>query len=127
MLVADFVRGPDDGWGSALIVGLLIGAAALVGLFPLAEWRQRDPMLDLTLFKRPAVVGVSLAAFTLSGSILAMFLYLTFYIHDDLGYGPLAAGVRFLPITMLAFLVPFFVGRLTCGSTRDSCSAPACC
>ena len=113
MLVIALVRAPDNGWGSGLIAGLLIGAAVLLGVFVLAEWRQRDSMLDLALFRRPTVVGVSLAAFTLSGSILAMFLYLTFYIQDDLGYGPLAAGVRFLPITMLAFLVPFFVGRLT--------------
>jgi EmrB/QacA subfamily drug resistance transporter len=113
MLVVALVRAPDDGWGSTLIVGLLIGAGALLAIFLLAEWRQRDPMLDLTLFKRPAVVGVSLAGFTLSGSIFAMFLYITLYVQDDLGYGPLAAGVRFLPITVLAFLVSFFVGRLT--------------
>jgi AcrR family transcriptional regulator len=36
-------------------------------------------------------------ALTLSASIFALFLYLTLYIQDDLGYGPLAAGVRFLP------------------------------
>ncbi len=113
MLVVALVRGPDDGWGSTLIAGLLIGAAALLGIFLLAEWRQRDPMLDLTLFKRPAVVGVSLVGFTLSASIFAMFLYLTLYIQDDLGYGPLAAGVRFLPTTVLAFFVAFFAGRLT--------------
>ncbi len=112
-LVVALVRGPDDGWGSTLIVGLLIGAAALLGVFLLAEWRQRDPMLDLGLFKRPAVVGVSLAGFTLSASIFAMFLYITLYVQDDLGYGPLAAGVRFLPITVLTFLVAFFAGRLT--------------
>ena len=70
-------------------------------------------MLDLTLFKRPAMVGVSLAAFTIAASIFAMFLYLTLYIQDDLGFGPLAAGVRFLPITMLAFIVAPFAGKLT--------------
>ena len=113
MLVVALVRGPDDGWGSTLIVGLLIGAAALLGVFLLAEWRQRDPMLDLTLFKRPAMVGVSLAASPCPRSIFAMFLYLTLYIQDDLGYGPLAAGVRFLPITVLAFVVAFFAGKLT--------------
>ena len=42
-----------------------------------------------------------------------MFLYLTLYIQDDLGYGPFAAGVRFLPLTLLAFFVAFFAGRLT--------------
>ena len=70
-------------------------------------------MLDLSLFRRPAMIGVSVAAFTLSSSIFALFLYLTLYIQDDLGYGPLAAGLRFLPLTLLAFLVAPFAGQLT--------------
>jgi EmrB/QacA subfamily drug resistance transporter len=113
LLVIALVRGADDGWGSTLIVGMLAGAGVLLVIFLVAEWRQHDPILDLTLFKRPAVVGVSLAAFTLAASIFAMFLYLTLYFQDDLGYGPLAAGVRFLPITVLAFAVAYFAGKLT--------------
>jgi MFS family permease len=113
LLVFALVRGNDDGWASTVIVGLLTGAAVLMAVFLVAEWRQSDPMLDLTLFKRPAMVGVSLAAFTIAASIFAMFLYLTLYIQDDLGFGPLAAGVRFLPITMLAFIVAPFAGKLT--------------
>lgn len=113
MLVFALVRGNDDGWGSSLIIGLLVGSGVLLALFLVAEWRQSDPMLDLTLFRRPAMVGVSLAAFTIAASIFAMFLYLTLYIQDDLGYGPLAAGVRFLPITMLAFVVAPIAGKLT--------------
>ena len=113
MLVFALVRGNDDGWGSTLIIGLLVGAAVLLVVFLVAEWRQNDPMLDLTLFRAPAMVGVSLAAFTIAASIFAMFLYLTLYIQDDLGYGPLAAGLRFLPITVLAFVVAPFAGKLT--------------
>ena len=113
MLVFALIRGNDDGWSSTLIVGLLVGAAALLTVFLVAEWRQADPMLDLTLFRRPAMVGVSLTAFTLSASIFALFLYLTLYIQDDLGYGPLAAGVRFLPLTVLAFIVAPIAGKLT--------------
>jgi MFS family permease len=81
--------------------------------FIVAEWRQNDPMLDLTLFKSRAFNGVSLTALTLSGSIFAMFLYLTFYIQDDLGYGPFQAGLRFLPITFMMFVVSPFAGKLT--------------
>ena len=55
-------------------------------------------MLDLTLFRRPAFAGASIVAFAMSASIFAMFLYLTLYIQDVLGYGPLQAGLRFLPI-----------------------------
>jgi EmrB/QacA subfamily drug resistance transporter len=113
MLILALIRGNDDGWSSPLIVGLLIGAVVLLGVFLIAETRQSDPMLDLTLFKRPAMTGVSLAAFTLSASIFALFLYLTLYIQDDLGYGPLAAGVRFLPLTVLAFIVAPIAGKLT--------------
>ncbi len=70
-------------------------------------------MLDLSLFRIPAFVGLSVLAFCLAASIFAMFLYLTLYIQDDLGYGPFAAGVRFLPLTLLIFVVAFFAGRLT--------------
>jgi len=113
MLIFALIRGNDDGWGSALIVGLLVGAVVMLTIFLVAEWRQSDPMLDLTLFRRPAMCGVSLAALTLAASIFALFLYLTLYIQDDLGYGPLAAGIRFLPLTVLAFIVAPIAGKLT--------------
>lgn len=82
-------------------------------VFVVAELRQRDSMLDLSLFRRPAMTGVSITAFTVSASIFAMFLYLTLYIQDDLGYSPFGAGVRFLPISALAFAVAPVAGKLT--------------
>jgi EmrB/QacA subfamily drug resistance transporter len=113
MLVYALVQGNAKGWSSPTIVGLLAGAGALMAIFVVAEWLQRDPMLDLSLFRRPAMVGVSVAAFTLSASIFAMFLDLTLYLQEVLGYGPFAAGVRFLPLTMLAFVVAPVAGKLT--------------
>jgi len=113
LLVFALVRGNDLGWGSATIVGLFAGAAVLMVAFFVNEHFTKDPMLDLGLFKIPAFVGLSIAAFTLAASIFAMFLYLTLYIQDDLGYGPLAAGLRFLPMTLVTFVVAFFAGRLT--------------
>ncbi len=113
MLVLALVRGNADGWTSPLILGLFSGSAALLVVFLVAEWRGSDPMLDLGLFRRPAMNGVSIAAFTLAGSIFALFLYITLYVQDDLGYGPLAAGVRFLPITVMAFVVAPVAGKLT--------------
>ena len=70
-------------------------------------------MLDLSLFRRPAMVGVSIATFCVAASIFAMFLYLTLYVQDVLGYGPFTAGLIFLPLTMMAFIVAPFAGRLT--------------
>ncbi len=112
-LVFALVRGNTLGWGSATIVGLFVASAVLMVAFFVNERLTRDPMLDLGLFKIPAFVGLSVAAFTLAASIFAMFLYLTLYIQDDLGYGPFAAGLRFLPMTLVTFFVAFFAGRLT--------------
>jgi EmrB/QacA subfamily drug resistance transporter len=112
-LVFALVRGNDLGWDSATIVGLLVAAVVLMVAFFVNEARTSDPMLDLGLFRIPAFAGLSLAAFTLAASIFAMFLYLTLYIQDNLGYGPFAAGLRFLPMTLVTFFVAFFAGRLT--------------
>ena len=112
-LVFGLVRGNSEGWGSAQIVGLLVGAVVLLVIFVVVERRQERPMLDLTLFRKPTFVGVSIVAFALSASIFAMFLYLTLFMQNILGYGPLEAGLRFLPITVLSFFAAALSGNLT--------------
>jgi MFS transporter len=62
-------------------------------------------MLPLHLFRRGAFTGVQLAAAAVSASLFALFLYLTLYLQNYLGYSPLQAGLRYLPITLVPFLV----------------------
>ena len=73
---------------------------------------SREPMLPLGLFKRPAFTGVQLAAFAVSGSMFALFLYLTLYLQNYLGYSPFEAGVRYLPITIASFIAAPIAGAL---------------
>jgi EmrB/QacA subfamily drug resistance transporter len=113
LLVYALVQGNEKGWGSTEIVTLLVLAVALLATFVLVEHRQSRPMLDLALFRRPAFTGASIVAFTLSSSFFAMFLYLTLYIQDVLGYSPFQAGLRFLPTTLLSFIVAPIAGRLS--------------
>jgi EmrB/QacA subfamily drug resistance transporter len=113
LLVFALIEGNEKGWGSTRIVGFLVGSLVLIVLFVIVEHRQQRPMLDLTLFKKPAFAGASIVAFAISSSMFAMFLYLTLYIQDVLGYGPLQAGLRFLPITLLSFFVAPLSGRLS--------------
>ena len=44
--------------------------------------------------------------------MFSMFLYLTLYIQNALGYSPLEAGLRFLPMTLLSFFVAPIAGKL---------------
>jgi EmrB/QacA subfamily drug resistance transporter len=113
LLVFALIQGNEKGWGSTEIVSYLLASAVLLVLFVIVERRQRRPMLDLTLFRRRAFAGASIVAFAISASMFSMFLYLTLYIQDVLGYGPLQAGLRFLPITLLSFIVAPISGRLS--------------
>jgi hypothetical protein len=113
LLVYALTQGNAKGWGSAEIVGCLTGSVVLLVAFAIAELRARQPMFDLGLLRRPAFAGASLVGFTLSASIFSLYLYLTLYIQNVLGYGPFQAGLRFLPMTVLIFLVSPISGRLT--------------
>ena len=111
-LIFGLIRGNAEGWGSPQIVAALAGAVLLMVAFVFAERRRAQPMLDLTLFRRAPFVGASVAAFVLSASMFAMFLYLTLYIQNILGYSALESGVRFLPVTLLSFAVAPVSGKL---------------
>ena len=110
VLVLALVRGNDEGWGSALIVSLFAAAAVLMAAFVAIERRVEQPMLPLGLFRRRAFTGVQLAAFAVSGSMFALFLYLTLYLQSFLGYSPIDAGLRYLPITVASFIVAPLAG-----------------
>jgi EmrB/QacA subfamily drug resistance transporter len=113
LLVFALVRGNAEGWGSAQILAMLIGALVLLLAFIAVENAQRRPMLDLSLFRLRAFAGVSIAAFALSSGMFAMFLYLTLYIQNTLGFSPLDAGLRFLPLTAVSFVAAAISGNLT--------------
>ena len=114
LLILALVRGNAEGWGSALIVALLVGAAVLMTTFVGIELRARDQaMFDLTLFRKPAFGGASIAAFGLSASMFAMFLYITLYIQNTLGFSPQETGLRFLPLTVVSFFVAPAAGRVS--------------
>ena len=112
LLVLGLLRGNDEGWGSALILSLLAGAAVLLGTFVVIETRVRQPMLPLHLFRKPAFTGVQLAALAVSASMFALFLYLTFWLQGFLGHEPLEAGLRYLPFTVTNFFVAAATGAL---------------
>ena len=107
------LRGNEKGWTSPLILAMLCVGAALLAAFVLWEWRSPRPMLELALFSRPAFTGAQITAFSLSSAVFAMFLYLTLYLQNYLGYSALQTGIRFLPITVLSFVCAAASGTLT--------------
>jgi EmrB/QacA subfamily drug resistance transporter len=113
LLVLALIRGDTLGWGSAPIVGLLLGSVVLLTLFLASQVVQENAMFDLSLFRKPAFDGAALVAFSIAASMFAMFLYLTVYLQTILGLSPLQTGLRFLPITLLSFVVAAISGNLS--------------
>jgi EmrB/QacA subfamily drug resistance transporter len=112
-LVLGLIEGNQRGWSSVFIVSLLTVAVLLLIAFVASQAVERNGMVDLTLFRRPAFVGAQTTAFTISASMFAMFLYLTLYLQNILGLTPLQTGLRFLPLSIISFVAAPIAGRLS--------------
>jgi len=112
-LVFALIRGNSEGWGSGVIVGLLIASVGFFIAFVGFERRVPNPMFDLQLFRKPTFTGASIVAFALSASMFAMFLYVTLYMQNVLGYSAFETGLRFLPLSLLSFFAAAISGRLS--------------
>jgi EmrB/QacA subfamily drug resistance transporter len=113
LLVYALLRGNSKGWTSPLIMGFFVGAAVLMGAFLLIQARSPRSMVDLKLFRIPAFTGAQLVAFAISASMFSMFLYLTLYMQNVLGFSALGAGLRLMPVSVLIFVVAPIAGRLS--------------
>jgi EmrB/QacA subfamily drug resistance transporter len=105
LLVLALLRGNEDGWGSTVIVAELTAAAVLLATFLVIESRVKEPMLPLGLFRIKEFSGAQIAAFAISASFFAIFLYMTLYLQQILGLSPIKAGLVYLPCTVLIFFV----------------------
>jgi EmrB/QacA subfamily drug resistance transporter len=105
LLVLALLRGNGDGWGSTAIVAELAGAAMLLAAFVAIELRVKEPMLPLGLFRNKEFAGAQVAAFAISASFFALFLYTTLYLQQILGLSAIKAGLVYLPATVMIFIV----------------------
>lgn len=99
-LVYTIIEAPERGWTSPLTLGgFALALASAVG-FTVWERRQRDPLIDVTLFTNlrfsAASGAVTVAFFALFG-----FIFLIIQFMQMLqGWGPLETGLRILPVAL---------------------------
>jgi EmrB/QacA subfamily drug resistance transporter len=105
LLVLALLRGNEDGWTSAIILAELIGAAVALAAFVGVELRVREPMLPMRLFRNATFTGAQVAAFAISASFFALFLYVTLYLQQILGLSAIEAGLVYVPGTVVMLIV----------------------
>ena len=97
-LVYGLIDAPEAGWTAGSTLAIFGVAAALLATFVWWELRAPHPMLDVRLFHNRRFTAASgaltLAFFSLFGSIF----FLTQHMQGVLGFDPLEAGVRLLPV-----------------------------
>src|SRR5215469_4235504 len=100
LLVYAVVSASSHGWGSATTIGLLAGAVALIGAFVAIEARSQAPLVPLSFFRNRTVAAANLAGLLLGGLMFPMFVFLSLYMQQVLGYSPIRAGRALLVIAL---------------------------
>jgi EmrB/QacA subfamily drug resistance transporter len=86
-------------WGSTRTVLLLAAAAALIGAFVLIEAKMASaPLMPLSLFRSRPLTVANITMTLLGACFFSMWYFLTLYLQEVHGYGPLKAGLLFLPM-----------------------------
>ncbi len=112
-LVFALIRGQSAGWSAPLIVACFGASALSFAGFLARSVRRHEPLVDLSLFREPVFVGISLTALIVSATIVAVANYIGLYFVNTLGYSPFIAGLCFLPLSIASFLAAPAAARVS--------------
>jgi EmrB/QacA subfamily drug resistance transporter len=98
-LVYAIVKAQEEGWTSAVTLGTFAVAFLLLAAFIVIELRSAAPLVRLDIFRVRSLTTANVVMFLVASGLFAMFFFNSLYIQRVLGYGPLEAGLAFLPFT----------------------------
>ena len=98
-LVFAIVRAQGQGWTSFHTIGEFVVAVALLVAFVVIELRSTAPLVRLDIFRVRSLTAANIVMLLVASGLFAMFFFNSLYIQRVLGYGPLKAGLAFLPFT----------------------------
>jgi EmrB/QacA subfamily drug resistance transporter len=103
-LVYGFSNAETHGWGTPLTIVALAAGVTLVAAFIAIERRVEHPLLPLRVVADRGRGGAYLAVAVVGAGMFGVFLFLTYYLQQTLGFTPLKTGLAFLP--MMGVLMP---------------------
>ena len=98
-LVYGFSNAETHSWGATATVVALIASPVLLTAFVLIERRAKHPLLPLHIIWDRARGGAYTTIALAGAGIFAVFLFLTYFLQQQLGLSPLTTGLAFLPLT----------------------------
>lgn len=111
-LTLGIIQGNAWGWGSAAVLGLLMGAVLSLGLFLLWQNRARSPMLDLRLFKISPFSAANAMGVVGGIGMAGCTLLIVLFMINVLGYSEWQAALTMIPASVVSMILSPFAGRL---------------
>lgn len=106
------IEQPLRGFGDPLVLGALLGGAALFTGFLAHERRTPAPMLPLDLFTRRNFAIGNVQTLTMYGGLGLMFFFLILFLQQVAGYSALQAGTATVPVSIVMFFLSTRFGAL---------------
>ncbi len=103
-LVFGITQAGQDGWLAARTLVVFAAALALLIGFVAWELRHSDPLMRFGILRTRTVSGANVAGFILGTAMFSMFLILTLYMQQVLGYSAMKTGVAYLAVAGTAIL-----------------------
>ena len=98
LVLATSLGGNSYAWGSPVIIAMYaVSVAALAG-FVFVEFRAREPILPMRLFRDPVFSVVMVLAFVVGFALLGAITFLPTYLQYVKGVSATVSGLRTLPL-----------------------------
>jgi len=103
---------PTRGFGSPLILSLLIAGIVLLIAFGVWEHRTKRPLLPPELFHSVAFSGANAATLLIYAGLSGLILLLVLQLQGNLKYSALESGAALLPTNALMLMLSPLAGRV---------------
>jgi EmrB/QacA subfamily drug resistance transporter len=107
------IEGPTRGWSSPLVVTAIVLAALSGPAFLWLEYREKNPMLPLGLFRSLQFSGANAVTFVVYGALGGALFLLPVELQIVAHYSPLESGLALLPVTIIMLLFSARSGQLS--------------
>ncbi|WP_327239440.1 MFS transporter [Streptomyces sp. NBC_01318] len=118
LILATSWGGNQFAWGSPVIIGLFAGGVVALALFCLVEFRAKEPMLPMRLFRNPVFTVCSVLSFIVGFAMLGAMIFLPTYLQFVDGNSATLSGVRTLPLVIGLLAASIFSGNVVSKTGR---------
>ena len=112
LLLALVWGGSEYPWGSATIVGLILGGVVLTAAFSSWEARAAEPILPLRLFKDPVVAVSTVLLFLVGFAMFGGIIFLPLFLQIFTGATATTSGLLMLPLMAGLMVTSVASGRI---------------